>query len=239
MFKVILALSAVSQAFAATTVATRKSYSQCDAAGVAFGTATVMSSVKNGCSALGYLDCTAKTFTANTTEGATSCPTKRGTVYNTTGTCQAVGNTNTTLTCVDVDGTQYAEVGMWTGNACNGTQSPFGVIGMAVCTYLTPGVFVKMWTNSTGSFVGKYATTGCGSDSLDTVVQVTMTGTSGCTAASLQSGYSSVSWALLEAPTSAPTVAGNKTNTTAPGSSSTVVVASLASAVLAAASLML
>jgi len=238
MMLTVLALSAISSSMAATKVAQRKLWSQCTPEGAQFGSALTMSSVKNGCSALGFLDCTAGWFSQNSTDGAMACATKAGSKMNTTGTCQvAVGNY--TLSCVDIDGTQAAEVAMYTGNNCNGTASPFGVLTIGTCTFLTSGVWVKMWTNTTGQFVGKYAAAGCGSDSADTVVKVASTGVAGCTAASLTAGYLSVGWALLEAPTSAPTVAGNKTNTTAPGSSSTVVMASLASAVVAAATLML
>jgi hypothetical protein len=237
----VLALSMASSAMAATKVATRTSTTQCDASKVGFGTSSAMSSVLNGCSDMGYLDCTAKTFIFNTTDGLLSCANKKGASFNVTGECQDFTSmTNVTMTCKDIDGTQAASVAMWDGNACNGTSMPLGVFTIGTCTWVTSSNYVKMWTNSTGSFVASYSAAGCGSADQTNIVKLASTAaTSGCAVGVLGAGQQSVKWALLETPTSAPTVAGNNTNTSAPKSSGAIVAASLASVVVAAASMML
>jgi hypothetical protein len=237
MMLTVLALSAASSAMAATKVATRMSYSQCTPEQAGFGSTKTMSSVLNGCSELGYLDCTAGTFISNSTDGLMSCANKVGDKYNVSAACQ--GAYNMSLTCADIDGTKAATVTMWSGNSCNGTATPLGVITATTCTFLTMDVYVKMWTNTTGQFVATYGAAGCGSADQTNIVKLASTGTSGCSTGVLGVGQESVKWALLENPTSAPTVAGNGTNTSAPVSSGAIVAASLASAVVAAATLML
>jgi hypothetical protein len=237
MMLTLLALTSISSSLAVTKVATRKLWSQCTSTsgGTQFGSSQVAPSIKNGCSDLGTLDCAAGKFWSNSTDGLAACQNKLGQLMNTTGTCQAG---NYTLTCEDIDGTTAASVTMYTGNDCNGTAQPFGVISAGVCTILTSSNYVKMWTNTTGPFVAVYSAAGCASADQTNIVKLAVTGSSGCAVGVLTSGYQSVKWAMLEVatPTSAPT---NNTNTTAPKSSGSFVAASLASAVLAAASLML
>jgi hypothetical protein len=236
MMLTLLALSTASSAMAATKVAVRTMAGMCDAAGVAYGTSTPMSGVLNGCSDLGYLDCTAKTFLSNATDGLLSCANKLGDKYNVTGLCQT---NNVTLTCQDIDGSKAASISVYTGNNCNGTAAPLGVFTLSTCTWIATDAYVKFWMNDTGSFVAQYSAKGCGSADQTGIVKFTGSGLTGCAVGSLAAGQQSVKWTLLEAATSAPTVAGNGTNTSAPKSSGAIVAASLASAVVAAAALML
>jgi hypothetical protein len=236
MITLLAVASLTSSALAATKVVTRTAYTQCDGQ-TAFGSASVMSSVKNGCSSMGYADCTTSKFYQNSTDGLAGCPDKVGDAFNITGKCQAG---NITLACADIDGSTAAEVTLYEGNNCNGTALPIGVITKDVCTLLVSGTWIKMWQNTTGSFVGTYTAAACPSSAQERIVMLSVSGTSGCVTGVLANGFNTVKWGLLELPaTGAPTASGNGTNTTAPSSSSTMVAASLASVVVAAASLML
>jgi hypothetical protein len=235
MMLTVLALSAISSTMASTKVVTRTMYSVCASGDAPAGTATVTTAVKNGCSTMGYADCANSYFLANSTDGLNQCADKVGTRYNITGVCQA---SNLTLACADIDGSKAAEVTAYAGATCNGTATPFGVVTASVCTFLTTGTYIKMWTNTTGSFVATYTAAGCDSSTQNYIVFLSATGTSGCVAGSIGATFNSVKWGLLELPTSAPT-STNGTNTTAPKSSGNLVAASLASAVVAAATLML
>jgi hypothetical protein len=235
----VLAFASIGSTLATTKVVTRKIWSQCTTDGAQFGSSQVATSVKNGCSNMGYADCAGGYFLQNSTDGLLACANMQGDRLNTTNTCQ-LGNY--TLTCADIDGTKAAEVTLWTGSNCNGTALPFGVVTINTCTYLASSKYVKMWANATGNFVATYSAAECaGASQLDIANVGSSSASSGCAAGVLGSGYATVKWALLEvpSPTAPPTVAGNSTNTTAPGSSSTVVMASLASVVVAAASLMM
>jgi hypothetical protein len=235
MMLTVLALSALTSTLASTKVVTRSMWTQCSGA-TQFGSSTVMTSVKNGCSAMGYADCANSVFYNNQTDGALSCATKTGDRYNITDTCQSG---NVTLKCADIDGTQAADIVLYAGNACNGSSLGLGVVQKDTCAYISENKYVKMWMNATGSFVGVYSAAGCVASSQIYISSFTVSGLTGCAAGVLASGYQTVKWTILEAATSAPTVAGNGTNTTAPGSSGSIMVASLASVVVAAASLML
>jgi len=237
MFKSLFALATISSA-SALTVITRSYHSDCVTGSAPIGAGVVMSSILPGCSDAGYADCTAGTFAENSTDGLLSCPNKKGSTYNITGICTLNGYA---FTCGVADASPAASVTLFSGLQCNGSALALGVIDLGVCSLVTPGIYVKMWTNTTGSFVATYTAAGCPSSSEDNHIAVTSFSSSGgCVAASLGTSYNSVKYTVLQtlAPTAAP--ASNNTNTTsAPVSSGSFVVASLASAVVAAASLML
>jgi len=237
MFKSLLALATISSA-SALTVISRTSYSGCTGTSPT-GTGQAMTGVLTGCSDAGYADCSKGYFVENSTDGALQCPNKIGTTYNITGICNA--GSNIVFSCGTLDATKVAAtVTLHSGVSCNGTSLPLGVVTEGVCAMVTASNWIKMWANSTGSFVATFSAAGCDSATQDNAVQLSASGLSGCVAQNLAGSYASAYYSVVQtlAPTAAP--GGNNTNTTsAPASSGSVVIASLASAVVAAASLML
>jgi len=234
----VLALSSLSSAMAATQVVTRTFWPDF-CTGTGSGTQVPMTSIRAGCSDMGYADCTTNKFYMNfTAKAVDNCAYKYGDVYNISSSCQAG---NITMKCESVDGTTSAEVTLYPGDACNGTGLGLGIFKADTCTYQSGGVYGKSFTNATGSYVASYSAAGCASSTQTNLLSLGVVSTTeGCVKGSLAAGYKSAFWKTLEvaAPTSAP-ASGNNTNTTAPKSSGVIVTASLASAVVAAAALML
>lgn len=226
---------------AAVTVLTRSISSTCvdDMAGA--GTKTPLSSYKPGCTPIGFATCssTANNVVFNSTDGGLGCPTKTGPVLNATAAGNCYPSTgNMTFACSSVDGTDKMDITIYTGTDCNGTATNLGVFTRGVCTLVYTGVYAKLWTNTTGTFAGAYGAAGCTGESQVAIAQVPATSTSGCYKGGFLTALS-VSYALLELPPAptAPPTSKNGTNTSAPTSSSTMAAASLASVVLAAATL--
>jgi len=237
MYTTLLALSSIGAAMASTKVVTRTKRSVCTTAGGS-GTSTVMTAIKTGCSDFGFVDCTAGTYTDNSTDGSMSCPFKTGTTYLTNGTCYY--GMNTTYACADIDGTKAADVTLYEGNNCNGSSLALGIFTKDVCTWVSSNNYGKFYSNATGSYVATYSAAECASGAQTGIVALAVTGLTGCATGSLVSGYQTAKWQVLEtpAPTSA-TSAPTANNTTPTKSSGSMAAASLASAVIAAASLML